>query len=68
MSDRISYHRYVLIEQIPAYLALGWEWMDRATPLHSPHGNYSVLMTWPKEGLPVEPARAVETVGEGTRK
>jgi hypothetical protein len=55
MTDRITWHRYVPIADIPAYLALGWDWNDRETPLHSPHGNYSVLMTWIGAGEPVEP-------------
>jgi hypothetical protein len=58
MSDKITWHKYVRIEDIPAYLALGWEWYDRATPLHSPHGNYSVLMTWPRSSEPVEPIKS----------
>lgn len=55
MSDKISWHRFVRIEDIPAYLSLCWEWDDREKPLHAPHGNYSVLMTYVGKGEPIEP-------------
>jgi len=51
----ISWFRYVPIADIPAYLAIGWEWNPAAWPLHAPHGFYSVLMTWVGDGEPVEP-------------
>jgi hypothetical protein len=62
---KVSWHRYVRLEDIPAFLAVGWEWDDRETPLHSPHGFYSVLMTWGGSGEPVEPADAVMLAVEG---
>ena len=34
MSEKILFHRYVRIEDVPAYLALGWKW-DRKS-LHAP--------------------------------
>ena len=40
---------------IPAYMALGWEWDPHEAPLHAPHGCYRVVMTWTGEGDPKEP-------------
>ena len=51
----IRWFRYVRYEDIPAFLALGWEWDDKEPPLHAPHGCYSVIMTWGGEGEPKEP-------------
>jgi hypothetical protein len=62
MTDKISWHRYVRIEAIPAFLALGWEWDQDATPLHAPHGFYSVLMEWKGSGEPREPIKDTDRV------
>ena len=51
----IRIFRYVRFQDIPAFLAAGWEWDDRETALHAPHGCYAVVMEWTKDGEPVEP-------------
>ena len=53
MTGDIIWMRYVKYNDIPAYLALGWEWDGK--PLHAPHAAYSVLMTWSGKGSPREP-------------
>ena len=47
--------RYVLHERINDYLQLGWKLADDLQG--TPHGNYSVLMQWDKEGEPIEPTK-----------
>ncbi len=53
MTGDIIWFRYVKFSDIPAYLALGWEWDGE--PLHAPHGYYAALMEWKKLGPPREP-------------
>lgn len=52
----ISWHRYVPIDLVPAYLALGWT-VDGRGPMPAPHGLWCVLMDWHGPGEPVEPAK-----------
>ena len=55
MDETTRWFRYVKIEDIPRFMARGWEWDDRETPLHAPHGCYAVVMEWRGDGEPREP-------------
>ena len=58
--EKISWHRYVRIPEIEAYLAQGWI-SDGLGPLPGTHGQWSVMLTWPGRGEPPEsPARPHE--------
>jgi hypothetical protein len=56
----VRWFRYVPYRLIPDYMALGWDWDDQAPPLHAPHGVYSVVMEYKRDGEPVEPKREGE--------
>lgn len=53
---RVSWHRYVPVDLVEAYLALGWV-VDGLGPLPGIHGLFCVMMDWPGPGEPVEPKR-----------
>ena len=57
-SSITRWFRYVAFQDIPAYLALGWEWSQDDPPLHQPHGSYAVVMTHSGEDEPPEVATA----------
>jgi len=56
MTERISFHKYVNFEDVPAYLQLGWLF-DGYGPLPRHHAEYSVLLDWPGPGEPPIPAK-----------
>ncbi len=47
--------RYVVHSRVDAYLAAGWVF---GAGLGLPHGCYSVLLEWPHDSEPIEPAAA----------
>ncbi len=51
MSVRVF--RYVPRYRVAAYEAAGWIFAGELGP---PHGFYSILMEWPLDGEPIEPA------------
>ena len=57
MTGDIIWFRDVKYNDIPAYLALGWEWDGK--PLHAPHGEYAALLEWKGRGFPREPGHVI---------
>jgi hypothetical protein len=59
----ITWHRFVRHDRAGDYLRLGWcpSLCDRSPALDgTPHGQYSVLMSWICQCRPVEPRHAPE--------
>lgn len=54
LSERVTWHRYVPVDLVEAYLALGWV-VDGLGPLPGVHGLHRVLMEWAGDGDPAEP-------------
>ncbi len=56
-----TWHHFVLHDRAGDYLRLGWcpSLCDRSPALDgTPHGQYSVLMSWICQCLPIEPKAA----------